>query len=205
MADNGGIQPMDIDDSEDSEKDTLNNLNSNSDNLLNDEIIMQAQTDDGQTFDLDRNFLKHNKTLMNLYVDISGFDITEEIDTVLQTPISAVEGYVMDFVVEYTKTHKKCAIPKYDNEHYDSIEMPDMDTAVFNSVFEESKEKFFKIIKAANYLDNQLLLDNTCKFVANLLRGKSPDEIRSTFSIKNDIPKEKESQIIQINQWVNEI
>jgi S-phase kinase-associated protein 1 len=35
-------------------------------------------------------------------------------------------------------------------------------------------------------LDIKGLLDVTCKTVANMIKGKAPEEIRRTFNIKND-------------------
>lgn len=48
--------------------------------------------------------------------------------------------------------------------------------------------------KAANYLDFQPLLEVTCKHVANLVKGKSPEDIRRTFKIKNSFTPEEVSQ-----------
>ncbi|CAE7032207.1 SKP1 [Pyrenophora teres f. teres] len=48
------------------------------------------------------------------------------------------------------------------------------------------QEMLFEIILAANYLDIKALLDVGCKTVANMIKGKSPDEIRKTFNIGNN-------------------
>ena len=71
-------------------------------------------------------------------------------------------------------------------------------------------------MQAANYLDIKGLLDVTCKTVANMIKGlmrvclchngdlyeisntgKSPEEIRKTFNIKNDFTPEEEEQVSQ--------
>ena len=60
------------------------------------------------------------------------------------------------------------------------------------------------IIKAANYLDIKPLLDLTCKTVANMIKNKSPEEIRSTFNIQNDFTPEEEEQVRKENEWCEE-
>lgn len=58
--------------------------------------------------------------------------------------------------------------------------------------------------QAANYLDIKALLDVGCKTVANMIKGKSPEEIRKTFNIQNDFTPEEEDQIRRENEWAEE-
>ena len=39
-------------------------------------------------------------------------------------------------------------------------------------------------------------MDVTCKTVANMIKGKTPEEIRKTFNIKNDFTPSEEEQVI---------
>jgi len=50
-------------------------------------------------------------------------------------------------------------------------------------------------MQAANYLDIKGLLDVTCKTVANMIKGKTTEEIRETFNIKNDFTPDEEEQV----------
>ena len=59
-------------------------------------------------------------------------------------------------------------------------------------------------VQAANYLDIKALLDVGCKTVANMIKGKSPEEIRKTFNIQNDFTPEEEDQIRRENEWAEE-
>ena len=59
----------------------------------------------------------------------------------------------------------------------------------------------YELILAANYLDIRGLLDVACKTVANMIKGKSPEEIRKTFNIENDFTAEEEEQLRKENEW----
>lgn len=60
------------------------------------------------------------------------------------------------------------------------------------------------MFQAANYLDIKGLLDVTCKTVANMIKGKTPEEIRKTFNIKNDFTPIEEEQVRKENEWCEE-
>jgi S-phase kinase-associated protein 1 len=62
----------------------------------------------------------------------------------------------------------------------------------------------FELILAANYMDIKPLLDLTCATVASMIKGKTPDDIRSTFNIKNDFTPEEEAQVREENKWCEE-
>lgn len=60
------------------------------------------------------------------------------------------------------------------------------------------------MILAANYLDTKGLLDVTCKTVANMIKGKTAEEIRRTFNIKNDFTQAEEDLVRKENEWCEE-
>uniref|UniRef100_A0A453DQ95 SKP1 component dimerisation domain-containing protein n=1 Tax=Aegilops tauschii subsp. strangulata TaxID=200361 RepID=A0A453DQ95_AEGTS len=59
-------------------------------------------------------------------------------------------------------------------------------------------------IVAANYLNIKGLLDLTCQKVADMMKGRTVEEISKTFDIKNDFTKEEEEEVRKENQWAFE-
>ena len=64
--------------------------------------------------------------------------------------------------------------------------------------------KLFGFLQAANYLNIENLLDLTCQTFAEMIKGKTPEEIRKTFNIKNDFTPEEEEEVRRENQWASE-
>lgn len=48
------------------------------------------------------------------------------------------------------------------------------------------------------------LLDLTCQPVADMIKGRTPDEIRATFHIINDYTPEEEAEVRRENSWAFE-
>nr|GEW71474.1 SKP1-like protein 1A [Tanacetum cinerariifolium] len=65
-------------------------------------------------------------------------------------------------------------------------------------------ETLFDLIEAANYLNVKSLLDLTCQTVAEMIKGKTPEEIRKKFNIKNDYTREEEKEVRRENAWAFE-
>ena len=53
-------------------------------------------------------------------------------------------------------------------------------------------------------MDIKSLLNLSCAKVASLIKGKTPEEIRSTFNIVNDFTPEEEAQVTEENKWYEE-
>ena len=83
--------------------------------------------------------------------------------------------------------------------------MSDYDKTIWVKDFiDVSDEILFNMILAANYMDIKSLLDLTCKTVADEIKGKTPEEIRIRFNIKNDFTPEEEEEVKRENAWCEE-
>ncbi|RLM87490.1 SKP1-like protein 1B [Panicum miliaceum] len=65
-----------------------------------------------------------------------------------------------------------------------------------------SMDDLYDVIHAANFLDIKGLLDVVYQRVADMIKGKTPDEIRATFNIANDFTPEEEEELRQQCAWI---
>ncbi|KAK8954678.1 SKP1-like protein 1B [Platanthera zijinensis] len=65
-------------------------------------------------------------------------------------------------------------------------------------------DTLYDLLMGSNYLDVKGLLDLACQKVADLIKGKSPDEIRRIFNIEKDFSPEEEEEVNKENKWAFE-
>ncbi|CAI0547361.1 unnamed protein product [Linum tenue] len=117
-------------------------------------------------------------------------------------PLPNVTAKILAMVIEYCKNHHGSPDGMGDDD----------DGAVEDEAMKTWDKKFVKVdqdtlfdlILAANYLNIKELLDLTCKTVADMMSGKTPEEIRKIFNIKNDYTPEEEAEVRRENQWAFE-
>ena len=125
-------------------------------------------------------------TIKNM-IDDTGFH--------MHVPVPMVDSQTLVKVIEFLKYHQRA-----EDESVDENER-----AVWDKNYTKvDDETLFNLILAANYLDIKPLLDLTCKAVADEIKGKSPEEIRSRFNIKNDFTPEEEEEVKRENAWCEE-
>jgi S-phase kinase-associated protein 1 len=61
----------------------------------------------------------------------------------------------------------------------------------------------FKTMNAANFMNIKLLLDELCKFVAEMIAQRTPNEILDYFNIKKDATPEEEQELIATYKWID--
>jgi S-phase kinase-associated protein 1 len=117
--------------------------------------------------------------------------------------LTQVTDTVLKKVIEWCKHHKDDPPPTQDDDSDSRKKTTDIED--WDQKFMQvDQEMLFEIILAANYMDIKALLDVGCKTVANMIKGKSPEEIRKTFNIQNDFTPEEEDQIRRENEWAED-
>jgi len=105
-----------------------------------------------------------------------------------------IETPIVQKVIEYMEYHLKIPPRKIEKPLKSNVvkDLVDDWDAKFVDV---DQEIMFKLLLAANYMDVKSLLMLMCAKVASLMKGKTPDQIRKTFNIRNDYSPEEEEEV----------
>ena len=131
---------------------------------------IKLQSSDGEIFLVDVEIAKQSVLLLGMD------DGDEEV-----VPLPNVNSAILKKVIQWASYHKDDPpLPENKEKRTDDICSWDADFLKVDT------GTIFELIMAANYLDIKGLLDVTCKTVANMIKGKTPEEIRETFNIKKN-------------------
>ncbi|GMN35846.1 hypothetical protein TIFTF001_005569 [Ficus carica] len=149
------------------------------------------KSSDGETFEVDEAVALESQTIKHMIED----DCADN-----GIPLPNVTSKILSKVIEYCKKHVEA--PKSDDR---ASSAADDDLKTWDADFVKvDQATLFDLILAANYLNIKSLLDLTCQTVADMIKGKTPEEIRKTFNIKNDFTPEEEEEVRRENQWAFE-
>ncbi|PWA48388.1 S-phase kinase-associated protein 1-like, SKP1/BTB/POZ domain protein [Artemisia annua] len=147
--------------------------------------MIVLRSSDGETFELEETAALQSETIKHMIEDgCAGSAI----------PTPNITGKILSKVVEYLNKHVET--PK------GATNVTAEDLKAFDAkLVDVEQADLFAIILAANYLNIRPLLELMCKTVADMARGKTVQEIRNLFNIKNDLTPEEEEQIALENAW----
>ncbi|KFM25837.1 SKP1-like protein 12 [Auxenochlorella protothecoides] len=149
---------------------------------------------DGETFEVSREVARKSVTIENT---IDGTETGTE-DPI---PLPNVSSKILRKVIDYCQYH----IDAEQKDGSDKTVKSDAEIKSWDIAYTDIDQgTLFELILAANYLNIKPLLDLTCLTVANMIKGKSPEEIRQHFNIVNDFTPEEEEEVRRENQWAFE-
>ena len=155
---------------------------------------IKLESNDGEMFTVDLDIARHFGTVKNMLEDLGMDEEDEE-----AIPLPNVNGATLKKVIEWATYHKDDpSLPEDENNKKKTDTISSWDT----DFLKVDQGTLIKLILAANYLDIKKLLDVTCKTVANMIKGKNPQEIRNIFNIVNDLTSSEEEQIKKENEWI---
>ncbi|GMJ05634.1 ARABIDOPSIS SKP1 HOMOLOGUE 1, UFO INTERACTING PROTEIN 1, S phase kinase-associated protein 1 [Hibiscus trionum] len=140
-------------------------------------VILKSS--DGETFVVEERVAHQSQMIKNMIED----DCANEV-----IPLPNVTGEILSKILDYCKMH-------VNGDAVDKLKAWDAD------FLDVDQTTLYDLIMASNFLNIKGLLDLTCQKVADMIKGKSPEEIRTTFKIKNDFTPEEYEAITKENAW----
>ena len=117
-------------------------------------------------------------------------------------PLPNVNATILEKVISWCTHHKDDLPPPEDDENREKVTD---DISTWDMEFlKVDQGTLFELILAANYLDIKGLLNVTCQTIANMIKSKTPEEIRKTFVIRNSFyqaEEEEEEQVKCLNYF----
>ncbi|CAN0878860.1 SKP1-like protein 4 [Linum grandiflorum] len=151
--------------------------------------MITLRSSDDEIFEIEETVALKSGTIKNMIED----DCADGV-----IPITEVNADILAKVIEFCKQHVD---DSFDPEEKSGNK--DWEKNFTNGLIKDQKT-LFDLILAANYLNIKGLLDLTCQYVADQLKGKTPEQIRDLFHIKNDFTKEEEEEVRKENAWAFE-
>ena len=112
-------------------------------------------------------------------------------------PLTTIKAKVLSKVIDFLTRHVDTKLPEIERP-LKSANLAELTPALDPWDIEFvgcDKEMLFELILAANFMDIRPLLDLACAKVASMIKGKSPEDVRKSFGIKNDLSPEEEAAI----------
>jgi S-phase kinase-associated protein 1 len=164
--------------------------------MADDNDMIKLVSKDGSEVEIEYKYIKKAETIKNL---------VEDAGTVDSIPLPEVTGITLRKIVEYLIYHANHPdAPAPIGEQVVTEQVINPNTGWDSEFIKVDQALLFELILGANYLDIKGLLDLTCKTVANMIKGKTPEEIRTIFNIENDFTPEEEEQVRRENEWAEE-
>lgn len=156
------------------------------------EITLRTQ--DGETFKVERRIAVASVTIRDIVSDVD--DLTVPIE------LPAVSSEILRKILEFVNYHDKTPVVMATHPRSECmIETQSEWDAAYCDVPMDTLEA---LIAAANFLDIRPLVYVLCRSVADMIKGRTPEEIRETFGIENDFSPEELAQVRLENAWADE-
>ncbi|CAN8304672.1 unnamed protein product [Cochlearia groenlandica] len=132
-------------------------------------IILKSS--DEQSFEVDETVARESQTIKHMIEDQCTGDCI---------PLPKVTSHTLAKVIEYCKKHVEAYA---EDKAVISGNKEDEDLKNWDKEFVNvDQPTLFDILLAANYMNISGLLDLTCKTVADMMRGKTPQQIRECWN-----------------------
>lgn len=145
---------------------------------MTDTVVLVSLVD-GEKFTVARGVADMCGLVRNIIADIE----VNDGESLPPLPIPDVKGRILALVIKYCEHHHANPDLYRATRHPDAID----DLVPWDLEFcNVDNETLFDLVNAADFLKAKSLLECLCKTIANLIKGKTAEEIRAKFNIQEE-------------------
>lgn len=153
--------------------------------------MIKVISSDGEAFEMTEAAASMSRILLHMIEDGCTGDGGAGIS------LPNVAGGALAKVIEYCTKHATAAAEGSSSSRKAKEELKKFDV----EFMEVSIDMLYDLIMAANFMGVEGLLSLAAQRTAELIKGKSPEQIREMFGIKNDHTPEEEEEIRKQYEW----
>lgn len=144
---------------------------------------INLKSSDGDVFEVDYAVALMSKTIEDAVKNTNPVGDTDH-----SIHVSLVSSKILTKVIEYWEKHSEKHMSDADLWDW-GADLSDWDAEFVDDV---DHETLFGLVLSANYLNIKSLLDLASNKIGDMMKGKTPEEIRNTFNIKDDCAPQEE-------------
>uniref|UniRef100_A0A0E0DVS1 SKP1-like protein n=1 Tax=Oryza meridionalis TaxID=40149 RepID=A0A0E0DVS1_9ORYZ len=152
--------------------------------------MIKVMSSDGETFEMTEAAASMSRILLHMIEDGCA-------DGAAGIPLPNVAAKPLAKIIEYCTKHAAAAADDEDGSTAAAEELKRFDEELIGV----DTDTLYHLLMAGNFMGVEGVLELAVQRTAELIRGKSPEEIRDTFKIVNDFTPEEEEEIIKENAW----
>ena len=161
---------------------------------------VKLQSSDGKVFEVTSKVARLSVTIRTMLDDLN-----IKADDPEPIPLANVPAHILSLVLKWAEQHQNEEPVPVLEEEEDEEEKPvlvgEWDKSFLSGL---DHSTLFELITAANFLDVKGLMAVACKTVADMLTGKTPEEIRKEFDIEDDLSEEEKERIRKDIEWLDQ-
>jgi len=119
--------------------------------------------------------------------------------------INNVRGDIMKELIAWVEHHKDDPDTSDEEEQYRDRRTDDIPQWDKDFVNKWDKSTLYEVLQACNFLDLRPLLEICCKTIANMIKGKSVEQVRDILGLVSDYTPEEEEQLKKENAWAEDL
>ena len=169
--------------------------------VLNESKVIILVTQENEEFEVNEDIVSLSTFIRSMVGNEERQEQEEERGMKKRIPLENVSSCVLEKVIEFmTMFHqtKMNEVPKPLPTNNLSLYVQTEFVTFINST---KLDVLMKLITAANYLDIKPLLELGCTKVACMIKGKSPEVIRETFGMVQDVTDDELKMVREDNVW----